>query len=103
MAVKAPKKPGYSHDPDAVLDYPFNWAEWLEPINDTIVTATVEASTITDDTTPVDVSLVTNDATSVTAWVSGGTLGNTYTLTCRIVTTDGRTEDQSATLVIQEH
>lgn len=105
MAVKPPRTPGYSHDPDAILDYPFKWADFLGDTNDTIASATVVASTITDDTTPLTVGTVTvsADGLEVVAWISGGTLGKTYTAVCHVVTTDGREEDQSINLVVQEH
>ena len=41
-------------------------------------------------------------ATSATIWLSGGTAGTNYTLTNRIVTVGGRTEDRSFTVRLQE-
>lgn len=93
----------YSHDPEAVLDYVFDWAAFLADINDTIDSATVDASTIADDDAPLTVDVVSNTTTTVTAWVSGGTVGKSYTLTCHIITNDGREEDKSITLQIKEH
>lgn len=105
MAVKPPRTPGYSHDPDAILDYPFKWAEFLADSHDSIATATVTPSTIDDDLSPLTVSLVTvaENGTDVVAWISGGTLGMSYTCVCHVVTNDGREEDQSINIVIQEH
>ena len=78
-------------DPSAVLDYVFNWATWLGA--DTIATHTVTAET------GLTVDSSTATSTAVTAWLSGGTAGEDYTVTCRIVTTAGRTDERS--IVIQ--
>lgn len=40
--------------------------------------------------------------TVATIWLSGGTIGETYTLVDRIVTSDGRTQDQSLKIQIEE-
>ena len=83
------------HDPDAVLDYPVDWSDWL-PEGDTIESATVTAE--------VGVTVGTVDVTSpvVTAWISGGTVGATYDVTYHIVTAEGREDDRSITLVVKE-
>lgn len=85
------------HDPDAVLDYPFNWSDWL-PEGDAIESAVVTAeSGITVQGTPAVVG-----GTKVVPYVSGGTAGQSYDLTCHIVTTDGREDDRTMTLVCKE-
>ena len=97
----------YVKDPDAVLDYPINWASsdgtndgsssdtgWLQ--GDTISTATFTVdSGITKDSE-------SNTTTTATVWLSGGTAGQRYTVTCRITTTSGRTEDQSIQIICKE-
>jgi hypothetical protein len=78
-------------DPAAKLDYLFDWApktndvglsDWLEE-GETISTYEV--------TVPTGLTLVSHakikNNTAIVAWVSGGTLGNTYDLTCKITTT----------------
>ena len=85
----------YIKDPDAVLDYQWNWATWL-PTGDTIASATVTAET------GLTVDSDSNTATVVTAWLSGGTVGESYDVTCRVVTADGRTDDRTITLVIRQ-
>lgn len=87
----------FRKDPDAVLDYKFDWSTWL-PTGDTIATATVTAST----GLTVDSSSITDSGASVTAWLSGGTVGAIYTLTCRIVTDQGRTEDRAISIRIEQ-
>jgi hypothetical protein len=86
----------FKKDPNAVLDYTFDWAPYLTPIGDTIASVTWVLST---GLTKVSQS---NTSTSATAFVSGGVAGEKATLTCRIVTTGGRTDDRSVTLKIEE-
>lgn len=83
-------------DPDAVLDYPFDWGPWLQNVSDTIVSHEF----IAEDTLVIDSSA--NDTTTATAWVSGGTAGQIHRLTCRITTADGRTDDRSVFLKVLE-
>ena len=87
-------------DPDAVLDYSLAWDEWLD--GDTISSASwTVASGLTKGSESINSGAVTlngvpRPASSVTTvWLSGGTAGTNYTVTCRIVTAAGRTEDRS--------
>lgn len=84
----------YKKDPNATLDYTFDWSLYLTPLADTISSVTWE---LTSGITKVSQS---NSTTSATAFVSGGVSGNTETLTCRIVTAGGRTDDRSIFLKI---
>lgn len=79
-------------DPSAVLDYEFDWAAWLG--SDTISSHTVTAAT------GITVASSTATSTAVIAWLSGGTAGQAYTVTNRIVTTGGRTDERSITLQV---
>jgi hypothetical protein len=84
-------------DPDAVLDYKWDWSDWLDT-GETIASHTIAAVTgITKDS-----SALTDANTSVTAWYSGGTALNDYTVTCQIVTTDSRTDDRSITIKVRD-
>lgn len=82
-------------DPDAVLDYGFDWTDWLN------ATETITAHTIT-----VDAGITLNshgeDAGIVTAWISGGTAGVEYEVACRITTSEGRTDERTITLVVEQ-
>jgi hypothetical protein len=80
-------------DPDAVLDYGFDWSDWLD--GDTISTSswTIAPATLTKKSD----SLTT---TTTTIWLSGGTVDVVYTVTNRIVTAGGRTEDRSFEIVV---
>lgn len=78
----------WEKDPSAVLDWKFNWTNWLSAA-ETISSATVTVeSGLTKDSE-------SNDTTTVTVWLSGGTLGETYEVTCRVTTNQGRTDERT--------
>jgi len=96
-------------DPDAVLDYVFDWkaktnqplvsglTDWLasdETISSHVITA---AAGIT-----VDSSALSDTNTSVTVWLSGGTAGTNYTVACKIVTSASRTDERTDTWKVVE-
>ncbi len=83
-------------DPNAVLDYQWNWSEWLVPA-DSIVAATV--TTNSDDLSVNTVNVV---GSIVTAWLSGGVAGVNYRVTCRVESADGRIDDRSISLRVRE-
>ena len=75
-------------DPSAVLDYVFDWTEWL---------ATGE--TITDHTITADTGITVDSSAEsdgkVTVWLSGGTAGINYKVACLVETSDGRTDERT--------
>ena len=85
----------YTKDPQATLDYAFDWATgpngqpgWLAD-TETITSHTVTAAT--------GLTLVSSaeDTGVVTAWLSGGTVDELYNVTCHIMTSMGRIDDRS--------
>lgn len=78
----------YIKDPDATLDYGFDWSDWLAT-DETISSASwTVPDGITEDST--------EKSTTVTkVWLSGGTAGSEYTVACKVVTSDGRTDERS--------
>ncbi len=92
-------------DPDAVLDYKVDFAphtngrlgaesDWLQS-GETIVSHTVTPETgIT-----VDSSSITDSGTSVTVWLTGGTVGTdtttVYDVTVKVTTSAGREDDRT--------
>lgn len=83
-------------DPNAVLDYQWDWTEWL-PAGDTIST-----SNVTLAAGDVAINSQSNTTTSATAWISAGTAGTEAKLTDRVVTAQGRTADRTITLKIEQ-
>lgn len=81
------------HDPQANLDYPIDWADWIQA-GDSIAESTWSAS-------PTGLTIGTTGiaGTVTSAWVSGGVAGTTYTLTNHIVLTSGREDDRSIELI----
>lgn len=88
----------YKKDPNATLDYTFDWTAYLLPIGDVIASVTW---VLTPGLTKVAQS---NSTTSATAFVSGGVSGSNETLTCRITTssTPPRVDDRSIILKITD-
>jgi len=85
----------YLKDPEAVLDYGFDWSDWLAD-GETISTSswTVENG-ITKDSD-------SKTTTVTTIWLSGGSAGTTYTLTNHIVSSAGREDDRSFAVQVQD-
>ncbi len=85
-------------DPNAVLDYGLDWGvplkSWLA--GETIASV---AWTVPPGLTQVSAS---NSDTVAKVRLSGGTVGVTYTITCRITTSTGQVEDRSFRVVIRE-
>jgi hypothetical protein len=84
----------FTKDPHAVLDYTVDWTRWLA--GDTIATSTwlVPAGL----TKQAD----SKTSTAATVWLSGGTAGQSYTVTNRITSGAGRTEDRSFSIRVEE-
>jgi len=89
-------------DPSAVLDFKFDWApltngvqgersDWLAS-GETILSHTITVSPVG---LTVNSSAITDTSTTVTVWLSGGIDGIEYGVTCRIVTSGGRTDDRT--------
>jgi hypothetical protein len=81
-------------DPEAVLDYGFDWAAWLG--DDTITDsewATSDEDLVQDSDSFTD--------TTTTIWLSGGVAGQDYQVTNTIVTTAGRMDERSLTVRVR--
>jgi len=85
----------FRKDPDATLDYGFDWSDWL---------ASGETITASTWTVPTGITEGANsrDDTSVKIWLSGGTVGESYVISCKIVTSDDRTDERSLTIMVEE-
>ena len=81
--------------PSAVLDYLIDWTP------DLATGETVTAHTITADT-GITVTSHTATTTAVTVWLSGGTDGVTYKVTCHVTTSAGRQDDRTITILCRQ-
>lgn len=95
MAIKT-----FTKDPDATLDYSIDWETWLD--GDTIVSS----SSGSEWTLPSGIEASSSPAhskttTTTTAWITGGTSGEEYTLENRIHTDAGRSTDASLIIIVR--
>lgn len=79
--------PDFVQDPDSTLDYPFEWAPFLE--GDTIATSVF---LLPDGLTQVSTAI---DGSITTVFLSGAQCGRIYRCTNRVTTGDGRIEDKT--------
>jgi hypothetical protein len=83
----------FKRDPSAVKDYGFDWASWLSS-GDTISTSVWSAGACT-----VTSAAIVNSSTTM-AFISGGTVDETYRVTNRITTAQGRVEEMSFSMPV---
>lgn len=86
-------------DPDATLDFLFDWTDWLQSAE------TISSHTVT--ISPTGTGALTLDSSSVnsgivTAWLSAGVLGTVYDVACSIETSDSRIDERTMRIRIQE-
>lgn len=85
----------WTKDPDAVLEYTRDWADWLED-GETIASSDwIIDGGLTEDSS-------SHDDDSATIWLSGGTAGEDVYVTNRITTSAGRTEDRTFLIYVRE-
>jgi hypothetical protein len=82
----------FRKDPDAVLDYWIDWSDWLN--DDDVIS---QYSVLAQSGIEVDDDELLNNR--VTLWLSGGSPGNVYEVTCRVTTALGRTDDRSIIII----
>ena len=87
----------YLKDPDAVLDFAIDWAtSWLA------TSEAVSTYSVTVDSTLLTISTHGESSGVVTAWLSGGTVNQDYTVSIKIVTDASRTDERSFRVLIRE-
>lgn len=98
--INSAGKPSITKDYNAKLDYTFDWSLWLTGISDTIVS---ELTSIAGDgVATIGSPVTTNTSTSVTVWVTGGTVGQQYLVTCKITTTGGRIDERTIAINVRD-
>jgi hypothetical protein len=86
-----------THDPDAHLDYKWDWTPWLgagETISDHTISVLPPGELVLDNETAT--------SNSVTVWIAGGWPGRTYHVTCHIVTNQTRADDRKFILSVKD-
>ena len=100
--------PAKTKDPDAKLDYKFDWApltnnrknalsDWLQT-GETILSYVISA----DSGITVDSDAKGDSDTSVVVWLSGGANGTDYNVSCKITTSDGRVDERTMTIKVRQ-
>lgn len=84
----------FEKDPDAILDFSIDWTDWLA--GDTISTGTW---IVQSGLTKVKSFYTTSKDT---VFVSSGVAGQTYSLTNRITTANGRVNDETIYILVKE-
>lgn len=87
----------FTKDPDALLDWSFDWSVWLA-VDETIE----ESEFVIVPSGELQVSSEDVFGNSRVVWLSGGVAGNAYRVTNRVTTSSGRGADQSITIKIVE-
>jgi hypothetical protein len=84
-------------DPDATLDYKFDWSNWLTG-------SEIISSFALDVPSGLTLDSSSNDNTSVTAWISGGTVNTKYAVGCEITTNSSpaRVDERSITIKVRQ-
>lgn len=90
-----PKAWKSNKDPDENIDFDINWAARL------VDGETISSSTWTLVSGDVVLGASSNTTTRTKIWVTGGTLGTSSELLNRIVTSGGRTMDQTGLMRIR--
>jgi hypothetical protein len=99
----------FPKDPDARLDYYFDWraltngtgdSNWLAA-GETIAAfeVAVDAGLMSDQ--PAAPALVNGD-TAVLVWLSGGTAGRRYQVACKVTTSAGRVDERTMTVDVYD-
>lgn len=88
-------------DPYAVLDYTLDWENWM-PTSEVISSITVTAETISGDSSPLVIDSTTNTDYLVTAYISGGSVGEIYNVEYKIVTDQNKQDSRNFRIKVIE-
>lgn len=86
----------FQKQPADVLDYDFDYSDWLEDRADTISTFSITADA------GITVGASAHVSGVVKVFLSGGTDGSSYKITCTVVTTGARTKQAEIVVKIKE-
>lgn len=90
----------FKHDPQATLDYAVDWSAWLEAVGDTIASVewTVPAGLVLGE----GAKAPAESGGVAVAWLSGGEPGARYSVSCRVTTLEGRVDERTITLQVDQ-
>ena len=86
-------------DPDADLDYGFDWSAWLGA-TDTITASTWAAPAASGLT--MHGASISPDGNVTSVWLSAGNVGGVYSVTNHIKTAAGREDERSMRVTVVE-
>lgn len=89
FSIENPDKPTIVKDPEAVLDYCWDFTDLIDPDDP------IQEVTFPTVTKGIVVDSFTVQGAKVWAFLSGGMLGATAAVTCRYVSQAGRTDDRT--------
>jgi hypothetical protein len=96
----------FTKDPNAILDYRFDWKAATNGNGTSDYLAASEIITghtiVAADGITVQSSALVDTATAVVVWLSGGSVGARYSVTCRVTTSAGRTDDRTIYVIVGE-
>ena len=82
----------YKIDPDAVLDFQFDWSDWLDDDTEEAISTAVIVIDPTGELESTDPAV---NSGVVTFWLSGGVATKHYIVSCKITTTGSREDERS--------
>lgn len=85
----------YVKDPDAALDYGFDWSKWLDTGEVVAISEWEVASGLTG-------SMQVNTGTVTQIRLSGGVLNQTYSVVNRITTSSGQVDDRTLLITVRD-
>lgn len=85
-------------DPQARLPFTMNWAQWLAGEGGDIIES-VEWS-VPDGITQENSPAPSHTDDMATLWLSGGSAGQTYDITCRVLTAGGRIDERTLSVTV---
>jgi len=96
-----------AHDPDARLDYEINWGPFVDELGETqpgwlYEDDVIVSSTWKDATGGLAIDTDSHTDTHAKVWLTGGTPGETGSVTNHVTTAAGREDDRTLRIKIKE-
>ena len=92
----------WTKDPQSVLDFALDWSLWMTT-GDYLVSCSFQPSSadITIISQTVGTTLAGTSNANAVAWIGGGVQGTTYTVTCHVTTANGRQDERTFSLLVE--